>query len=172
MLMVIRPTQKTDAHTMSCIYVQTWQDTYLGVIPYGYLSSMSVSRYSQAFFNELRSSHIISFVAEDAGRVLGFITGGYERQGNAIYSGEIFTLYVLKNLQRQGLGTKLVSALAMQFNRLGIYSMLVRVLKLNPYRRFYKKINGTYLKTEPMPFADEIMDVEIYGWLDTTLIDD
>jgi len=157
---------------MSCIYIQTWRDTYLSVIPYGYLSTMSISRHEQAFFNELNSKHIISFVAEDAGRIIGFITGGYERNGDAIYSGEIYTLYVLKNLQRKGIGTKLVLALAMQFNRLGIYSILVRVLKLNPYRRFYKKINGTYLKTERLPFANEIMDVEIYGWLDTTLIDD
>ena len=50
--------------------------------------------------------------------------------------------------------------------------MLVRVLKLNPYRRFYKKINGIYLKTERSPFRDETVDVEIYGWLDTTIIDD
>ncbi len=170
--MVIRPTRKTDAHSMSCVYVQTWQDTYLSVIPYDYLSSMSIPRHEQAFFNELNSKHIISFVAEDAGRIIGFITGGYERNGDAIYSGEIYTLYVLKNLQRKGIGTKLVSALAMQFNRLGIYSILVRVLKLNPYRQFYKKINGTYLKTERLPFANEIMDVETYGWLDTTLIDD
>lgn len=157
---------------MSCIYIQTWQDTYLGVIPYGYLSTMSIPRHEQAFFNKLTSKHIISFVAEDTGRIIGFITGGYERNGDAIFSGEIYTLYVLKNLQRQGIGTKLVSALAMQFNRLGIYSILVRVLKLNPYRQFYKKINGIYLKTERLPFADEIMDVETYGWLDTTLIDD
>ena len=157
---------------MSCIYVQTWRDTYLSVIPYGHLSTMSIPRHEQAFFNELNSKHIIRFVAEDDGRFIGFITGGNERNGDAIYSGEIYTLYVRKNLQRQGIGTELVSALAMLFNRLGIYSMLVRVLKLNPYRRFYKKINGIYLKSERLPLADEIMDVETYGWLDTTLIDD
>ena len=170
--MEIRPTQKADAHSLSCIYVQTWRDTYLSVIPYGYLSSMSIPRHEKAFFNELNRKQIISFVAEDAGRVMGFITGGYERNGDEIYSGEIYTLYVMKNLQRRGLGTQLVSALAIKFNRLGIYSMLVRVLKLNPYRRFYKKINGIYLKTEYLPFAVEIMDVETYGWLDTSLIDD
>ena len=79
------------------------------------------------------------------------------------------TLYVLKNSQRRGTGTKLVSALAAQFNRDGIYSMLVRVLKLNPYRRFYSKINATYLKAERLPFAGEVMEVETYGWLDATL---
>jgi len=170
--MEIRPAQKTDARSLSRIYVQTWQDTYLSVIPYGYLSSMSIHRHEKAFFHELSRNHIVSFVAEDAGRVVGFITGGFERNGDEIYSGEIYTLYVMKNLQRRGLGTRLASALAIEFNRLGIYSMLVRVLKLNPYRRFYKKINGIYLKTEHLPFAVETLDVETYGWLDTTLIDD
>ena len=78
---------------------------------------------------------------------------------------------MLKHFQRRGTGGKLVAALATRLNRNGIYSMLVRVLKLNPYRRFYQKINGTYLKTERLPFAGEVMDVEAYGWLDTSLID-
>lgn len=168
--MVIRPSQRTDAHSMSRIYVQTWRDTYLSVIPYGYLFEMTVPQHEQAFFNDFNSRQIISFVAENAGRVVGFITGGYERNSDDIYSGEIYTLYVLKNFHRQGIGGKLVSALVTQLNQSGIYSMLVRVLKLNPYRRFYKKINGIYLKTEGLPFAGEIMEVEIYGWLDTTLI--
>ena len=71
-----------------------------------------------------------------------------------IYSGEIYTLYVLKQFQRRGIGGKLVSALATRLNQDGIYSMLVRVLKLNPYRRFYQKINGTYIKAERLPFAE------------------
>jgi ribosomal protein S18 acetylase RimI-like enzyme len=170
--MVIRPSQRTDAQSMSRIYVQTWRDTYLSVIPYGYLFEMSVPKHEQAFFNDLNIRQIISFVAENAGRVVGFITGGYERNSDDIYSGEIYTLYVLKNFQRRGIGGKLVSALATQLNQAGIYSMLVRVLRLNPYRRFYKKINGICLKTERLPFAGEIMEVEIYGWLDTSLIYD
>ena len=132
--MQIRPSQNTDAHSMACIYVQTWQDTYLSVIPFDYLSSMSIPRHEKAFVNELNGKHTISFVAEKDGRVIGFTTGGYERNGDAVYGGEIYTLYVLKNFQRQGVGTGLVSALTMQFELIGIYSMLVKVLKLNPYR--------------------------------------
>ncbi len=155
---------------MSRIYVKSWRDTYLSVIPFGFLFEMSESQHEQAFLNELISRQIVSFVAEEAGRVVGFITGGNERHRNDIYKGEIYTLYVLTHFQRQGIGGELVAALANQFNRNGIYSMLVRVLKLNPYRRFYQKINGTYLKTERLPFAGEVMDVEAYGWLDTNLV--
>jgi GNAT superfamily N-acetyltransferase len=168
--MVIRPSQTTDAHFMSQIYVQTWRDTYLGVLPYGYLCNMSVPQYEQTFLKELLSSQVTSFVAEDCGRTIGFITGGYERKGDAIYSGEIYTLYVLKNFQRQGIGRQLVSALATQFSYLGIYSMLVWVLKQNPYRRFYEKMNGIYLRTRPTAVAGEMLDITAYGWIDTQLI--
>ena len=168
--MVIRPSQTTDAPFMSRIYVQTWRDTYLSLIPYGYLFEMSIARQEKAFTNELQSKQIVSFVAENAGRIVGFVTGGRERRGDEIYNGEIYTLYVVKPKQRQGIGTKLVSALTAQLQQSGIYSMLVRVLKLNPYRRFYQSINGIYLKTEHQPFAGETVEVDVYGWLDTTLI--
>jgi len=168
--MVIRPSEKDDVHSMSRVYVQTWRDTYLGVVPYGYLYTMSVPQLEQGFLNELQSKHVISYVAEDAGGVIGFVSGGYERQADYIYNGEIFALYVLKNYQRQGVGTKLVSALAKQLNQFGIYSMLVMVLEHNPYRRFYEKINGIYLRKHHMPFAGEVLDVAAYGWIDTGLI--
>ena len=168
--MVIRPSEKSDAHSMSHIYVQSWRDTYLSVVPFGFLFEMSESQHKQAFLNEIINNQVISFVAEDTGKIVGFVTGGKERKGNNIYGGEIYTLYVLKYFQRRGIGGKLVSALTKQLNQNGIYSMLVRVLKLNPYRRFYKKINGIYLKTERLTFAGESLDVETYGWLDTNLI--
>jgi GNAT superfamily N-acetyltransferase len=169
--MLIRPAHKSDAHAMARIYVQTWRDTYLGVVPFDYLSTMSVLQHEHAFLDELKSGKVISYVAEDVGKLIGFITGGYERRGDHIYCGEIYTLYVLKNNQRQGIGAKLVSALKAQLYRIGLYSMLVWVLEHNPYRRFYEKINGIYLHTQRMQFADEMLEVAAYGWLDTSLID-
>jgi ribosomal protein S18 acetylase RimI-like enzyme len=149
--------------------VKTWQDTYISVVPLGYLWSMSVARHAQAFLKELKNEQVAGFVAEDTGRVLGFATGGLERYGNRIYSGEIYTLYVLNAHQRQGIGTKLVQALATRLSTMGLYSMLVQVLAQNPYRHFYRKINGIFLKNEPISFAGETLDAEYYGWIDSTL---
>jgi GNAT superfamily N-acetyltransferase len=168
--MVIRPFQKEDVPAMSRLYVQTWQETYLGVVPYGYLYAMSAPELEQGFLNEQQSRQVIGYVAENAGGVIGFISGGYERQGDPIYNGEIYALYVLKHCQRQGTGTKLVSALAAQLNHFGIYSMLVWVLEHNPYRRFYEKLNGMYLRNHRRSFAGEVIEVAAYGWLDTSLI--
>ena len=168
--MQIRPSQEADAHSISCVYIHTWQDTYLGLVPFGYLYSMSVSQLEQGFINELKSKKVISYVAEDAGEVVGFVSGGYERQGDYIYNGEIYALYVLKNHQRQSVGAELVSALATKLNHFGIYSMLVWVLEHNPYRRFYEKIGGIYLRKQRMPFSGEMLDTAAYGWIDTGVV--
>ena len=168
--MQIRPSQEADAHSISSIYTRTWRDTYLGLVPFDYLYSMSVDRLEQGFINELKSRKVISYVAEDAGEVVGFVSGGYDRQGDDIYIGEIYALYVLKNHQRQGIGAELVSALANKLNHFGIYSMLVWVLEHNPYRRFYEKISGMYLRKKRMPFSGEMLDTVAYGWIDTGLI--
>jgi len=155
---------------MSSIYVQTWQDTYLGVVPFDYLYNMSVDRYEQAFLKELEGRQILSYVAEVKGRVVGFTTGGFERHGDDIYGGEIFTLYVSRNYQRRGVGRQLVESLARSFNYYGIHSMIVQVLQQNPCRNFYRKINGIHLGTQGLPFAGEMLAVESYGWIDTSLV--
>lgn len=169
--MKIRPARQLDACGIARVYVQTWQDTYRGILPDGYLDAMTVRGSERSFFQDLQNSRVISFVAEKtANKIVGFITGGDASQRDWIYSGEIYTLYVQKDYQRQGVGLKLVSALAKQLNRLGVYAMQVRVLKQNPNRRFYEYLNGIALCTQRLLFAGTILDAVVYGWISTDLI--
>ena len=169
--MKIRLSNIADARAMARIYVQAWRDTYNGILPSDYLGTMSIPEHEHAFLNDLHDNRIICFVAEEGGNgVVGFVTGGPERNGNFIYSGEIYTLYVLRSYQRQGIGFKLVSALAAHLNRHAIYSMMVWVLKQNPNRRFYEKINGVYLYSHRTQFAGTKVQQIAYGWIDTNLI--
>ena len=169
--MKIRPARQTDAGGIARVYVQTWQDTYRGILPDGYLDAMTVPGSERSFFQDLQNSRIISFVAEKkANEIVGFVTGGDESKRDWIYSGEIYTLYVQKDCQRQGVGLKLISALANRLNRLGVYAMQVRVLKQNPNRRFYENINGIALCTQRLLFAGTMLDAIVYGWISTDLI--
>jgi ribosomal protein S18 acetylase RimI-like enzyme len=169
--MKIRPARQTDACGIARVYVQTWQDTYRGILPDSYLDAMTVPKSERSFFQDLQSSRAISFVAEKkSNEIVGFITGGDESQRDWIYSGEIYTLYVQKDYQRQGVGLKLVAALANQLKGLGVFAMQVRVLKQNPNRRFYECINGIALCTQRLLFAGTILDAVVYGWISTDLI--
>jgi GNAT superfamily N-acetyltransferase len=169
--MIIRRSKQADARALARIYVQSWHETYMGIVPAGYLHTMTVSGFVPAFLNELRSGASASFIAEFPGEGgVGFISGGQERQNDCIYSGEIYSLYVLKRFQRQAIGTRLVASLTDEFRRRGIHSMLVWVLKQNPSRRFYEKINGIYVRSGRIPLGGNLLDGVAYGWISTELI--
>ena len=78
--------------------------------------------------------------------------------------------FLMKSRQRRGIGAQLISALAKQFHLNGIHSLLVQVLRENPYRHFYEKMNGVHIKSEVMPFAGQSLEFEYYGWIDSTII--
>ncbi|UCF93837.1 MAG: GNAT family N-acetyltransferase [Desulfobacterales bacterium] len=170
--MQIRPAKLKDAHEIARVYVRTWRDTYRNIVPDGYLDAMAIPEVERSFLQELQDDQTFSFIAQEGGEkgVVGFVTGGFERKRDWIYSGEIYTLYVLKNYQRRGIGLQLVCALAEQLNRFDIYAMMVWVLKQNPYRQFYEKINGIFLRSQRIPFAGTALEAIAYGWINTDLI--
>jgi len=168
--MNIRRSRQADARAMARIYVQSWHETYMGIVPAGYLSTMTVSGFVPMFLNEIRNGRTISYIAEKPGvGAVGFISGGPERQSDCIYEGEIYSLYVLNQYQKMGLGSRLVARLAEQFDKRGLYSLLVWVLKQNPSRKFYEKINGIYLRSDRIPLGGNLLEGVAYGWLSTAL---
>jgi GNAT superfamily N-acetyltransferase len=167
---VVRPANTADAEAAAALYVQSWRDTYLGIIPPDYLYTMSVSDLAREFEQELADRHVFGFVAERRGRLEGFVTGGAERSGDSIYAGEIYALYVRKTCQRRGIGTRLIVALASEFLRRDFHSLLVWVLMENPCRRFYEKRNGIFLRSRRAPFAGVLLDLTAYSWIHAGLL--
>ena len=79
--------------------------------------------------------------------IVGFASGG-PRQGESSYpeyEGELYTVYLLRQYQRRGLGRRLLGAVARGLLADGKRSMLARVLAENPSRPFYETVGGKLL---------------------------
>lgn len=169
--MIVRTATPSDARSMARVYVETWQVTYRGILPNAYLNAMTIEDSELSLGKEMAHPGIVSLVAESqTDGIMGFVTGGIRRQRDCIYEGEIFTLYVLSGFQRRGIGFRLVTGLVERLNRLEVYSVMVQVLKENPCRRFYEKINGVLLGSNRIRFKDLVLVASNYGWIDTDLI--
>ena len=169
--MHIRPASSADISSMARAYVETWQSAYRGILPNGYLDSMTVTETERSLRREMGGVGVVSLMAEAAdGQAAGLITGGIDRRRDIIYGAEIYSLYVRPAYQRRGLGRMLVARLVERVNRLDIFSMKVQVLEANPCRRFYEKLNGVLLARGRIRFADTDLAACTYGWLDTDLI--
>ncbi len=171
--MIIREAKLNDAAAIAQVHVDSWQTTYRGILPDDYINRQSYERRKSNWENSLNVSTEIEtdyfiYVAENpAGKIVGFVNGGLNRNSNSIYQGEIYALYILATYQRQGIGRNLVQRIASQLSQSGLTSISVWVLADNPAIKFYQSLGGQQvaqkiIKVNGIEFAEIA-----YGWNDT-----
>lgn len=165
---MIRPAEPGDAPGIAHVYVSCFRTTYPGMMPQDYLDSMDetmlTARWSQRL--EHRAARGATFVAEVDDQVVGFASGGPEREGDTRYRGELYAIYLLEDWQHRGLGRELAEAVARALAGQGLHSMLVWVLRENrAARSFYERLGGVYLRQHMLDFGAgfEVPEVS-YGW--------
>src|SRR5690625_7690335 len=114
----------------------------------------------------MKESQQNTFVIENEHKIVGFISGGPERTDRFDYDSEIYTIYIIDEYQKKGLGAQLLKVFSEEMQAIGYRSILVWVLTQNPSSRFYERYlaksdghtvttigEGSYIKT-------------VYGWDD------
>ena len=164
----IREAGPDDAQAIAEVHVASWRSTYRGLLSDAYLDSMSVDEHANRWRRLLESaSGNHTFVAEVEGAVVGFASGGRERDQDPIYIGELYAIYLLKQRQRMGIGRLLFAAVAERLLELEYPSVLVWVLAANPARAFYESLGGAYVRARELEIGGEALEEVGYGWLDT-----
>lgn len=165
----IRPVLPHDAHAIARIYVESWRAAYQGILPRDHLAGLSIDQTARSVRRSLMDPLTLYLIAEDDQGPVGYISAGPERGHDPVYIAEIYELYLLPEMQRQGLGKKLLAHMVRQLYLAGYYTMLVWVLARNPNRRFYEKCGGIYLRTKSIIHAGRSLKVDAYGWIDITM---
>jgi len=134
-------------------------------VPDDFLESLTEANYSERWRRGIadRSSRV--YVAEDETGVVGFASGGRERAGEGAFTGELYAIYVLDRAQRRGAGRELVGAVVGGLREMSLGDMIVWVLRDNPKaRRFYERIGGTYVRSQPITIGQATLEEVAYGW--------
>lgn len=105
--------------------LRRWETYFLGQSP---LSSKPERRVLQATVNGV----LVGYIA-------GHLTSRYDMDA------EIQSFYVLRDYQRQGIGSALLGALAAWLVSLRATRLCVGIAAGNPYRAFYEKHDAVYL---------------------------
>jgi ribosomal protein S18 acetylase RimI-like enzyme len=163
---LIRPAVPGDVDGIARVHIASWTTTYRGLMPDEVLGHLSFVRRREGWQRSLEQHPQELIVAEAANQIVGFVIYGAERQQDPVYHGELYALYLLERYQKIGLGRSLVSAASEALLRVGISSMLVWVLSVNPARRFYEKLEGHYLRDKPFEMPGVRLQESAYGWLD------
>lgn len=169
-----RPALAADAAAIASVHVDSWRETYRGMLPDLYLAAMEVSDYEDRWLRTIQDPYhrSVVFVQEELGRVVGFASCGRERDGDARYAGELYAIYLLAAAQGRGLGTALVEAVVGALAIRGMTSMVVWVLRDNAAARgFYERLGGVYLRERPLDLdIDAVVPEVSYVWANTATL--
>jgi len=148
----VRAAIPEDAEKIAAVFVETWRDTYPGMLPDRVLVKMSDE--AQAFYwsrllSARRAREFVRVAVRANGALAGFGSAGPGRDGvrdggrqGATHEGEVYTLYVRPDWQNRGVGRKLICALLQGLRERGCYQAMLWVLAANPSRFFYEAMGG------------------------------
>lgn len=163
----IRKANTKDAQGIARVHVDTWRTTYRGILPDEFLSSLSYDRARrrwETIYLNPNSQDTISVAEDESGNIVGFAIYGPDRDNDPVYKGELYGIYVLQRIQRQGIGKQLMLAAAQDLKRRGLSSMLVWVLADNPSKRFYELLGGEHVQTRDITMDGKPLKELGYGW--------
>ncbi len=170
----VRAARPADAGPLARVHVDTWRTAYSGIVAPDYLAGLSYEARESQWDDILLANQpaTSTFVAETAdGEIVGFASGGPERQGDPTYLGEVYAVYVLQDHQRSGVGRRLAVAVVEQLRRDGFTSMLLWVLEDNrPDRRFYESLGGEQVRQRTLTIEGTDLPELSYGWKDISSI--
>lgn len=165
----IRRAELADVAGIARVQVESWQSTYLGLIPEDVIAKLTYTRRVNQWRRSLsaHSPRRCAFVAENnQGEIVGFASGGAETSGMEGFEGELYAIYILEEEQGKGIGTRLTVAIAKCLFEKGMRSMLVWVLATNPYSKFYENLGGERVAERDEAYAGADLHVRAYGWKD------
>jgi GNAT superfamily N-acetyltransferase len=166
--MLIRAAQPADVPGIARVVVDSWRTTYRGIIPDAVLDDLSYEERARIWAQAIDNPASVVYVAATpAGEIVGAATGGPAPAEYSDYQGELQAIYLLAAHQGQGLGRRLLAAVAQQLAERDLFSLLVWVLAENPACRFYEALGGQPAGARPFAIGGVTLTLLAYGWADT-----
>ncbi len=168
---MIRPATFADAQAIARVHVQSWEETYRGILPDATLDARPLSVRVAHWRDWLSRTGRWTFVSESNDEVNGFACA-FLNHDEAGFDAILSTLYVLRRAQRRGIARALLREVASELLRAKIRSMWLLTLRdRNPARTFYERVGAKLLREEPAPVSlgEGVMDA-VYGFRDVAIL--
>lgn len=162
--MHIRRARSIDAAALAQVQVDSWRETYAGLIPQSYLDGLSYTGHERRWRNQLERGGS-AFIGVWDKQIVGLASGGACRSF-AGFGGELHVLYVLRPFQRCGIGRAMFDAVHHELARSGHPDMLVWVLAENPARGFYERLGGELVGEATCVVGGTHLREVAYAWKD------
>lgn len=156
-----------DSREIATVQVKSWRATYFDLLPESFLAGLQPDHrepfWRRFILHKADEQAVFVALSPQAG-VVGFAAGGQENGSLVDVSGEIFSLYLLPDFQRRGIGRKLFQTTARFLWKRGHRRFAAWVLRDNPCRRFYQKMGGQPAGEKTVALGGKNLPAEAFSW--------
>lgn len=161
--MRIRKATINDAEGIAKVHVDSWRTTYKGVIPDDFLSKLSYKKRTDLWIKNIEKEDNFVVLAENPeGEIIGFADCG--KRETVPNSGDLTSIYILKEYHGRGLGKELLRQLFLHFKFLGYQNIFVDVLEDNKTRYFYEHFGAKFYGLNEIIIGGKVLNELIYEW--------
>lgn len=154
-----------DVVAVAKVHVQSWRESFAGIVPQTFLEKMSVENRAKAFEAGFAFDSYKMFVAEtQENGIVGFADFGKIRDNQSKFEAELYAIYLLRDVQRKGVGGKLFDLGVKYLVANNMNSLSLTALEASPYKRFYEKMGGHLVERKTTNLEGKSYATVIYGW--------
>ena len=158
------PARTGDLPAIGAIVVRSWRASFRGIVPDGYLDALSEAGQAERHRRTLGRENVTGYVATDAGAVVGFGSGGPSRWPDQAAESEVYALYLLPGMERQGIGRMLFDRVAADHTASGRRGLVAVALERNPARVAYARWGGRPVPAPPAMLGGALLAQVAYLW--------
>lgn len=162
----IRPAKPADAAGVARVYIDSWHDTYAGVLPAQLLCAMTPDGQAARWQATIRAhgrEHVLVAEHESFG-ILGMASIGPARDSAAGYDSEVYTLYVDPSFFNRGVGRALLRAAFDDLRLRNFSSCIIWAHARNPARFFYEAMGGRLIAERTARLMGDAVPETAFGW--------
>lgn len=170
MPVTIRAASIADSDGIAKVHVDSWNETYTGIMPQEVLDKRNYIERATVWRSifERADPGGFHFVVCDGSDIVGFASGGNNRDPEFSFKSEIFAIYLLKRFHGQGIGRQLFITAVTHLIGSGRSDMMLWVLEDNSTRGFYERMGGIAVGRKVKPFGGKELTEFAYAWKDLT----
>ncbi|GGC72555.1 GNAT family N-acetyltransferase [Undibacterium terreum] len=173
MNVILRPATVADAEAIAEVRIKSWRATYRGMIPDSYLDDMKLDESAAhwAKILEVASDRVCVFVAESENGIVGFASGMLLPEEKLGLDAELTAVYLSPDMQRSGIGRRMVQDVAQALKAKGAKGLLVWVISGNkPARKFYEHLGAELLIEQGFNWDGMDLQEVGYGWKSVAML--
>ena len=164
----IRHAGKDDAPEIARVYIESWHDTYPGVVPSALLQAMTqkgqTARWRSAIRAQPNTGEAVFVAENDRQGIVAMMSCGPSRDRSLGFDGEVYTLYVEPSFYGRGVGRAMLQHSFSRMHSRGFGSCVIWAHAKNPARFFYERMGGKLIAERTARMMGDPVPEAAFGW--------